>query len=699
LLSVTPEYVTVESDCSTWTIVTIPSWLSFEPTTAVLSGTPTNAHVGTWDIDLSVEDGHGGITWNNFTLTVNNTQLVILTNNLPTVVEDKLYFIDYASSDDGEGSITWQMTQGPGWLYIDPVSGVLSGRPNNAHVGQWTITIEVNDNNGGTDQRTFTILVLNAPPEILTTDVLSVNEDSKYEVDYSSSDDGQGAVIWSLATAAAGWLNIDSATGVLSGTPRNAHVGSYWVNVSVEDDHNGRSSHNFTLTVNNTNDAPIITTQDVLTATEDQLYFVKYKAADDDKDNIVWSLTTEATWLTLGPATGELSGTPTNLDVGIWEVTVACADGNGGTASQFFNLTVINVNDAPIIIYHLPLETYPTVEEGTSLDFNVTYTDEDSDIFIVTWTLDGLSVRSDVPFWDYLPDFGTAGDHEIIINITDDGGASASHRWIVIVTPANRRPIIDDYAPMNLKPVVNSDTSEKTFSISASDPDSNQLTQEWFVNGVDTGVRTSSFTFDRSKYKPGSYNLTVKVTDSEGASTEQTWTVDVKPSETEDSSWTIAIIISLIVIVIIIIILFILIKKKKEPVAIIEDIFLISDNGILLAHKSKELRPDMDDDIISGMLTAIQDFVGDAFADKSKSNLRRLDFGDSEIHLKRGKGFYLAVVLSGTGEEPTDLEDKLDKTIEKIEAEYGTVLENWKGHYRDVRGIKDYLDELLKLDH
>ncbi|MCK5559171.1 MAG: hypothetical protein KAJ51_01200, partial [Thermoplasmata archaeon] len=466
-------------------------------------------------------------------------------------------------------------------------------------------------------------------------------------------------------------------------------------NVSAEDNHGGSSCHNFTLTVNNTNDAPIITTQDVLTATEDQLYLVKYKVSDDDKDNMAWSLTTEASWLTLGPATGELSGTPTNLDVGIWEVTVACSDGNGGTASHFFNLTVINVNDAPIIIYNLPPETYPTVEEGISLEFNITYTDEDSDTFIVTWTLDGVNVRSDVPFWTYLPDFGTAGDHEVIVNVTDDGGASASHRWIVIVTTANRAPIIDEFGPMNLKPILDPDASEITFSITASDPDSNLMTYEWFVNGVDTGERTSSITFDRSNYKPGSYNLTVKVTDTEGASTEQTWTVDVKPSKTEDSSWTIALIILLIIIIVAIIIIFILIKKKKQPIPKIEDIFIISNNGILLAHKSKELRPDMDNDILSGMLTAIQDFVGDAFAEKSKSDLRRLDFGDSEIHLKRGKDFYLAVVLTGTGEEPADLEDKLDETIAKIEAEYGTVLENWKGQYKDVRGIKDHLDDLL----
>jgi len=466
----------------------------------------------------------------------------------------------------------------------------------------------------------------------------------------------------------------------------------------VDDGNGGLDSENFSLEVFNINDEPVITPSDITTATEDVLYEVDYDATDADptNDTLTWAFASNATWLNFNDTTGVLNGTPTNDEVGWYWVNVSVDDDKGGSDWHHFTLTVNNVNDAPIIVYHLPPDTYPTVEEGTSLGFNITYIDEDSDTFIVTWTLDGLSVRSDVPFWSYLPEYGTAGDHEVIINVTDDGGASATHRWIVIVTTANRAPVIDDYTPMNQKPILDLDNSKMTFSISASDPDSDLMTYKWFINGLDTGERTSTFTFDRSKYKPGSYNLTVQVTDSEGASTEQTWTVDVKPDKTKDSSWTIAIIILLIVIIIVIIIFFKLIKKKKQPIAQIEDIFIISNNGILLAHKSKELRPDMDDDILSGMLTAIQDFVGDAFADKSKSNLKRLDFGDSEIHLKRGKGFYLAVVLSGVGEEPTDLEDKLDKTIAKIEAEFGTVLENWKGHYKDVRGIKDHLDELLK---
>ena len=135
-------------------------------------------------------------------------------------------------------------------------------------------------------------------------------------------------------------------------------------------------------------------------------------------------------------------------------------------------------------------------------------------------------------------------------------------------------------------------------------------------------------------------------------------------------------------------------ERSQDRVACAEDIFLISEAGILIAHKSRELRPDIDDDILSGMLTAIQDFIKDALKDKCKSGLKRLDLGDGAIHLKRGNSFYIAVVLSGT--EPANLESKLNKTVAKIEAKYGKILEHWDGNRNKLTGMKDQLDELLK---
>ena len=72
-----------------------------------------------------------------------------------------------------------------------------------------------------------------------------------YLVDYDAVDPDVGDVLtWGLVTDA-GFLGIDSSSGVLSGTPLNVDIGTYFVNVSVSDGNGGVDFSNFTLTVFN----------------------------------------------------------------------------------------------------------------------------------------------------------------------------------------------------------------------------------------------------------------------------------------------------------------------------------------------------------------------------------------------------------------------------------------------------------------
>ncbi len=210
----------------------------------------------------------------------------------------------------------------------------------------------VYDSKGSMDTGNVTVNVigLNDAPVITTIDVTTVNEDALYHVDYEGTDVDSGTTLTWAFISNATWLNIISGTGILSGTPDNSDVGSYWVNVFVNDGHSGTDSTNFTLTVVNTNDVPTITTIDVTAVDEDALYYVDYGATDVDAgDVLTWNLYSNATWLSIAPGTGVLSGTPDNSDVGSYWVNVFVNDGQGGTDSTNFTLTVNNVNDLPTI--------------------------------------------------------------------------------------------------------------------------------------------------------------------------------------------------------------------------------------------------------------------------------------------------------------------------------------------------------------
>ena len=51
-----------------------------------------------------------------------------------------------------------------------------------------------------------------------------------------------------------------------------------------------------------------------------------------------------------GDGTADLSGTPTNDDVGDHAVVLMVTDNSGATAEQSFTLSVANTNDAPVAV-------------------------------------------------------------------------------------------------------------------------------------------------------------------------------------------------------------------------------------------------------------------------------------------------------------------------------------------------------------
>jgi hypothetical protein len=95
--------------------------------------------------------------------------------------------------------------------------------------------------------------------------------------------------------------------------------------------------------------APKIIVVNKPTIYEDELYFNKYSALDTNTPSWIldWSVNTNAGWLDI-KEDGNLSGIPLNSDVGIYWVNVSVTDG-GYSDSTNFTLTVININDPPII--------------------------------------------------------------------------------------------------------------------------------------------------------------------------------------------------------------------------------------------------------------------------------------------------------------------------------------------------------------
>ncbi len=125
----------------------------------------------------------------------------------------------------------------------------------------------------------------------------------------------------------------------------------------------------------------------------------------------------------------------------------------------------------------------------------------------------------------------------------------------------------------------------------------------------------------------------------------------------------------------------------------VEQVFLIhSRTGLMLQHVSATALA-TGADMISAMLTAIQDFVHDSFKLEKTEDIDTLQIGELKVWIVRGPQAVLAAVIRG--EAPTDLRVLLQETIERIHREYADELQEFDGNSAPFESCRPLLDGCL----
>ena len=129
----------------------------------------------------------------------------------------------------------------------------------------------------------------------------------------------------------------------------------------------------------------------------------------------------------------------------------------------------------------------------------------------------------------------------------------------------------------------------------------------------------------------------------------------------------------------------------SKPVAKykVEELYLIYKDGRLIKNISAvEIKTDSD--IMSGMLTAINDFVQDSF--NTEGDLGSIDYGNNKIILQRENHSYLAAVVYG--EVDNYFKGKMINAVRKIEEENSTI-ENWNGDSSSITNVQKNLEPII----
>ncbi len=421
-----------------WKVRSNATWLNISQV-GNLTGNPTNDDVGSFYVNVTVDDGK---TWDftNFTLEVENVNddPEIITDVIPNGTRNVDYavFIEVEDIDPTDDIISWSIKDSnAGFLTMDSGTGNLSGIPGISDTGEKFIIINVTDGLGGYDEKNFTFSIAgdSNPPILIGMDNGEAIEDEDYWNQYSVTDIDVGDTnfIWTLNTNA-GFLHLDT-TGNLSGTPTNDDVGGYYVNVTVMDQTLEFDYANFTLNVVNVNDDPILNGSFPSLIFEEDLFWAQPNATDPDPGvtNFVWEFNTNASWIGFCTTSGNASGVPDDDEVGLWFLNWTLCDGLGG--ETFFNTTieVINVDDPPewsavphyevILVEKRYSNQLSTIDVDTPM---VVYELESLPSYGMIVTFDGLIEWTPEKIGEYKFNVSASDDtssiyHEFILKVVD----------------------------------------------------------------------------------------------------------------------------------------------------------------------------------------------------------------------------------------------------------------------------------------
>ncbi|WP_370980902.1 putative Ig domain-containing protein [Agaribacterium sp. ZY112] len=303
-----------------------------------------------------------------------------------------------------------------------------------------------------------------------------------------------------------------------------------------------------TITIDNINDDPTLeNTIGNQAATQGSLFSFQFNTNVFDDADPIDSLSYSAllqgggalpSWLDFTPASRTFSGTPSDSDVGVLTIELTADDGNGGSVTDTFTITVANVDPtvANAIVdqnatqgsafnFVLPANTFDDVDDDANLILSAQLNGGGS---LPSW----LTFTPGTGTFSGTPDDADVGTLTIDVTATDSNGAAVTDTFTITVAnvdPTVANAIVDQNAtqgsafnfvlPANTFDDVDDDAN---LILSAQSNGGGSL-PSWLTFTPGTG--TFSGTPDDADV--GTLTIDVTATDSNGAAVTDTFTITV----------------------------------------------------------------------------------------------------------------------------------------------------------------------------
>ena len=504
----------------------LPAGLTFTPGTRMLSGTPSTA--GTTTLTYEVTDDNGASTSVDFMVIVSGGLVLTASGDQNYTRGRAINNLQLPAATGGTGTLVYTLTGPgglPGGLNFTAGTRTLSGTPDTADTT--TLTYRVTDTNSASTNVDFTVIVSEGL-------ALTASGNQNYTLDTAitalelpEATGGTAPLTYTLTgpggSALPAGLNFTPGTRTLSGTPST--TGTTTLTYAVTDDNGASTSVDFMV---------IVSDGLVLTASGDQNYTrgtaitaLQLPAATGGTAPLTYTLTGPGdsalpAGLTFTPGTRMLSGTPSTADTTV--LTYAVTDTNGASTNVDFT---VMVNDG----LALSARGNQNYTRGTAIT-DLQLPAATGGTAPLTYTLTGpgagnlpagLTFNAGTRILSGTPD--TANTTVLTYAVTDDNGASTSVDFMVIVSDGlaltasgNQNYTLDTLITALQLPIATGGTAPLTYTLTG--PGDSALPAGL---SFDPGTRTLSGTPNTA----GTTLLTYAVTDTNGASTNATFTVIV----------------------------------------------------------------------------------------------------------------------------------------------------------------------------
>jgi hypothetical protein len=123
----------------------------------------------------------------------------------------------------------------------------------------------------------------------------------------------------------------------------------------------------------------------------------------------------------------------------------------------------------------------------------------------------------------------------------------------------------------------------------------------------------------------------------------------------------------------------------EHPEPVLEEVFVIGSNGLLIKHMSRTLMTNKDRDVVGGMISVLSNFVRETFSERNGSDVQEVTLGEHRFILCNERGVVVAVLVSRGDTE--DIVPRLRHLLACLVDRYEDKLDNWGGEPLD--GVED----------